>query len=84
VVVGLRLVVEVLAHTSLAEGYLMCHTKGINHIIVLVTEEDPRLDWLLGLGSCVMLLPLGRIMHRLSVVHLVHMGLVVHAGLLLA
>jgi hypothetical protein len=73
---------EMLAHTSLAEGNLVCHAEGVNHIIVLVTEEDPGLDWLLG--DRVVLLPLGRVVHRLSVVHLVHVGLVVHAGLLLA
>lgn len=81
-IVGLRLVVEMLTHTSLAKGYLVSHAEGVNHIIVLVTEEDPRLYWLLG--DRVVLLTLGRVVHRLSVVHLLHVGLVVHAGLLLA
>lgn len=79
-VIALGLVVKMLTHASLAKGHLVGHTEGVYHIIVLIAKEDARLDGLLGLRRVV--LPL--VMHWLCGVHLVHVGLVVHAWLLLA
>ena len=79
-VTTLGLVVKMLADTSLAKGHLMCHTEVVNHIIVLIAEEDTGLD---GLWGRRMVLLVSLVVHGLCWVHLEHVRLMVHAGLLL-
>jgi hypothetical protein len=63
--VGLGLVMQVVAHAGLAEGHLVGHAEGVDHLVVLVAVQN-ACDWLL-------LDDLLRVVGRLSEVVLGHL-----------